>query len=536
LTVHRSHANVAGTRARAPDLPRRSRGYFGAPVLRRLAEGDGRRAAGWFPVSGTSADGDVPARSAAGSAAGRGRGHAEAGSRMTQRRSTIEEQFRNTHPRSESLSRRALRAIAGGLTHDIRYLRPFPIYVERAGGSRKWDVDGHELIDYWMGHGALLLGHGHADVLRAVAAQLDRGTHYGACHELEVRWAEQVIKLVPGVERVRFAGSGTEATLLAIRLARAATGRDKIVKFEGHFHGWHDYAAAAVRPPFHRPVSAGVPDGVLAGLVICPPNDWDAFLALAADRDDVAGVILEPGGGSSGTIPTDRDFLRRLREYTRARRIVLIFDEVISGFRFAPGGAQQRYDVYPDLTTFAKILAGGLPGGAVAGAAELMDRLAFTDDSVWNRDLRVGHAGTFNANPLSAAAGIATLDLTADGRPQARADRAAERLRAGIAEVIRRRDVDALVYGESSVINLFLGPDRHGLALDRPPPHLDHRLLMEHPDPDAYHHLRCALILHGVDFPLFHGWVSAAHSDGDLERTVEAFDAAMCLARDEGVL
>ena len=455
---------------------------------------------------------------------------------MTKTKVSVEEQFRRAHPRSEALFRRAKAAIAGGLTHDIRYLRPFPIYVDRAGGSRKWDVDGHELIDYWVGHGALFLGHANPTVQQAVGNQLGRGTHYGACHELEVRWAEAVLKLMPRAERVRFVGSGTEATLLAIRLARAATGKDKIVKFEGHFHGWHDYAVAAVRPPFDRPISAGVPQGVLAGLLICPPNDWDAFVALTSGRDDIAGVILEPGGGSSGTIPTDRGFLARLREFTRAQGMVLIFDEVITGFRFAPGGAQQRYEIYADLTTLAKILAGGLPGGAVVGGAVIMDQLAFRDDSVWNREDRVAHAGTFNANPLSAAAGIATLEQLADGQAQAKADRAGEILRAGIAEVIETLGVDAYVYGESSIVNLFLGPGRHGLDVGRPDSRLDHRLLMGHPNLEAYHMLRCALILHGVDLPLFHGWISAAHSDEDLEKTIRAFEAALCLVQDEGPL
>jgi len=449
---------------------------------------------------------------------------------------SIDERFRRAHPRSEALFRQAKAAIAGGLSHDIRHLRPFPIYVDRAGGSRKWDVDGHELIDYWVGHGALFLGHANPTVQQAVGSQLGRGTHYGACHELEVRWAEAVLKLMPRAERVRFVGSGTEATLLAIRLARAATGKDKIVKFEGHFHGWHDYAAAAVRPPFDRPMSAGVPQGVLADLLICPPNDWDAFVALTFGRDDIAGVILEPGGGSSGTIPTDRGFLARLREFTRAQGMVLIFDEVITGFRFAPGGAQQRYEIYADLTTLAKILAGGLPGGAVVGGAVIMDQLAFRDDSVWNREDRVAHAGTFNANPLSAAAGIATLEQLADGQAQAKADRAGEILRAGIAEVIETLGVDAHVYGESSIVNLFLGPGRHGLDVGRPDSRLDHRLLMGHPNLEAYHMLRCALILHGVDLPLFHGWISAAHSDEDLEKTIRAFEAAVCLVQDAGAL
>jgi len=447
---------------------------------------------------------------------------------------SIYEQFRRTHPRSEALFRQAQATIAGGLTHDIRHLHPFPIYVDHARGSRKWDVDGHEFIDYWVGHGALMLGHGHPAMREAIAVQIDRGTHYGACHELEIRWAEQVLKLIPWVDRIRFVGSGTEATLLAIRLARAATGKGKIVKFEGHFHGWHDYAVVAVRPPFDRPVSAGVPQGVLDEILICPPNDWDTFMALASGRDDIAGVILEPAGGSCGTIPANYDFLARLREFTRAHGMVLIFDEVISGFRMAPGGAQQRYGVYADLTTLAKILAGGLPGGAVAGSAALMDQLAFRDDPAWNREERVGHAGTFNANPLSAAAGLATLPLLADGQVQIGADRATQMLRSGIADVIRVLGVDACVYGESSIANLFLGPHRHNLVLDRPDARPDHHLLMAHPNQEAYHRLRCALILHGVDFPLFHGWMSAAHSDEDIEKTIRAFEAAFRLMRDEG--
>ncbi|MBZ0160035.1 aspartate aminotransferase family protein [Candidatus Methylomirabilis sp.] len=449
---------------------------------------------------------------------------------------SIYEQFRRMHPRSEALFRRAQMTIAGGLTHDIRHLHPFPIYVDRAHGSRKWDVDDHELIDYWMGHGALILGHGHPTVQQAIVDQLGRGTHYGACHELEIQWAEQVLKLIPGIDRVRFVGSGTEATLLAIRIARAVTGRDKIVKFEGHFHGWHDYAAAAIRPPFDRPMSAGVPQGVLHDILICPPNDWDAFMMLTAHRNDIAGVILEPAGGSCGTIPTDLGFLKRLRDFTRAQDIALIFDEVISGFRLAPGGAQQQYGIYADLTTLAKILAGGMPGGAVAGRAPLMDQLAFRDDQTWNREERVWHAGTFNANPLSAAAGTATLPLLADGQVQSRADRAGQALRDGINEVIAQLGADACAYGESSIVNLFLQPRRHALLLDRPDSTVDHCLLMEHPNQEAYHQMRCALILNGVDFPLFHGWVSAAHSDEDMEKTIRAFEAALRLMQDEGAL
>src|SRR5687767_1383446 len=331
---------------------------------------------------------------------------------------TIHETYRARHPKAAALYDRARRAIPGGITHDIRHLTPFPIYIESAAGTRKRDVDGHEYVDYWMGHGALFLGHCHPAVVAAVQAQMARGTHLGASHELEVRWAELVNRLVPSAELTRFTMSGTEATHLAMRIARAATGRPRIVKFAGHFHGWHDGAVAGVAPPYEVPMSAGIPGATLDQVLVLPPNDVKA-VEVALARGDVAAVILEPAGGSSGTIPTIPGYLQELREVTRRHDVVLIFDEVITGFRYAPGGAQQYYGVTPDLTTLAKIVAGGLPGGAVCGAARYMSLLAFRGDATWDRISRVAHAGTFNANPLTATAAIATLTRCADGALQA---------------------------------------------------------------------------------------------------------------------
>lgn len=452
-----------------------------------------------------------------------------------ERGARIVEAYRRAHPTSEALFRRAKGSIPGGITHDIRHLKPFPLYVERAQGSRKWDVDGHELIDYWMGHGALLLGHCPPEVTRAVAAQLEKGTHYGACHELEVRWAEAVKRLIPSAETVRFTMSGTEATQLAIRLARAYTGKTKVIKFEGHFHGWHDYAMAGVKPPYAEPLSSGVPDGPLQDILLSPPNDLSWVEALLREHE-VAAVILEPGGGTAGAVPTAPGFLQGLRELTAQRGVVLIFDEVITGFRYAPGGAQEYYGVTPDLTTLAKILAGGLPGGAVAGKAAIMDRLAFSDDLLGGRGRKVAHAGTFNANPLSAAAGLAMLELIADGEAQKRAARAAELFRNGVNEVITRLNVDAWVYGEASVFHLLLEPRHLGVGRPGSGEPLNHWTLLSYPNLDLYHLLRVALILNGVDFPGFHGWVSAVHSDEDIEQTVRAFEQALKMLREEGVL
>jgi glutamate-1-semialdehyde 2,1-aminomutase len=426
---------------------------------------------------------------------------------------TIPERYRQLHPKAAALFERAQQVIPGGITHDIRYLRPFPIYVERAAGPRKWDVDGHEYLDYWMGHGALFLGHCHPAVVKAIREQAARGTHLGASHELEVRWAELVRQLVPSAEMVRFTMSGTEATHLALRVTRAFTGKSKIVKFQGHFHGWHDGVAAGVHPPFEIPLSAGVPGAILDQVLLCPPNDIKAVETLL-QRGDIAGVIIEPAGGQAGTTPTIPGYLQELRALTRRHEVVLIFDEVITGFRYAPGGAQAYFNVVPDLTTLAKIVAGGLPGGAVCGRRDLMSMMAHRGDPAWDRSERVAHAGTFNANPVSAAAAIATLEICADGALQARANKAGEELRRGLADAMKKAGVPGAVYGEVSIYHVsFEG--KPGLAgFDRPR------------RGELYHLLRCALINEGVDCSLHHGWISATHGEREIVATIAAYERA----------
>ncbi len=433
---------------------------------------------------------------------------------------TIHERFAAMHPRSAALAERARRAIPGGITHDIRHLVPFPIYVDRASGTRKWDVDGNEYIDFWMGHGALFLGHCHPAVVTAVQEQVARGTHLGASHELEIRWAELVNRLIPCGALTRFTMSGTEATHLALRVARAYTGRSRVVKLSGHFHGWHDGVVAAVNPPYDVPLSAGIPGAMLEPVAVCPPNDVKA-VQTAIEAGDVAAVILEPAGGQAGTTPTIPGYLADLREVTRKHGVVLIFDEVITGFRYAPGGAQEYFGVTPDMTTLAKIVAGGLPGGALTGSRELLSMLAHRGDAAWDRTRRVAHAGTFNANPLSAAAAIATLELCADGSLQTRANKAGETMRREVGEALRRAGAPGEVYGEASIYHVsFEG--RPGLAgFDRPRRgHL-------------YHLLRCALANEGVDCSMNHGWISALHSDEDIERSVAAYERAFRAMVDE---
>jgi len=307
--------------------------------------------------------------------------------------------------------------------------------------------------------------------------------------------------------------SGTEATHLGLRIARAFTGRPKVVKFHGHFHGWHDGVVAAVNPPFDVPMSAGVPSSVLDQLLLCPPNDIKAVESLL-ERGDVAAVILEPAGGQSGTTPTIPGYLQELRALCTRHNVVLIFDEVITGFRYAPGGAQAYFGVTPDMTTLAKIVAGGLPGAAVVGKKALMSMMAHRGDPTWDRTERVAQNGTFNSNPVSAAAAIATLELVADGSLHARANKLGDALRAGLTEALRRAGAPGACFGEASIFHIsFEG--RPGLAgFDRPQ------------KGELYHRLRCALLNNGVDWAQHHGWISAVHTEAHIERTVAAYEKA----------
>jgi glutamate-1-semialdehyde 2,1-aminomutase len=448
---------------------------------------------------------------------------------------SLEAQFAQACPGSQALYARACEVFPSGVTHDNRFLRPFPLYVSHAQGARKWDVDGHAYIDYWMGHGALLLGHNHPEVTRAVQAQLLKGTHYGAGHALEVAWGEWVQRLIPSAARVKFTSSGTEATLMAIRLARSYTGKKKIVKFEGHFHGWHDHVVAGVHPPYDVPVSPGLLAEIVGSTVLCPPNDVRALEQVLAQDRDIACVMVEPTGASFGTIPTRGEFLRELRRLTTAHEVLLIFDEVITGFRVAPGGAQAYYDVTPDLTTLAKILAGGLPGGAVAGRRDILAWLEFQDGE-WNRFKKIAHPGTFNANPLSAAAGTAALPIVATGEAQRHANHLAHHLRVALNEVLARRGVNWCVYGEFSGLHVLMGyaPPAGG-RFDAEAFRYDYRQL-KRGDPTLQHAFRVAMILNGVDLPAGTAMTSAVHTEADVEATVKAFDRALELLHTQRLL
>ena len=316
---------------------------------------------------------------------------------------------------SEKLFAEALKYIPGGVNSPVRAFRAVggqPFFVNRAQGAHVWDVDGNELVDYVCTWGPAILGHAHPKIIAAIKAAADHGTSFGIPNPFEVTMAKLICELVPGVQKVRMCNSGTEACMSAIRLARGFTKRDKIIKFDGCYHGHTDsllVKAGSGALTFGYPDSAGVPAAFTQHTIVLPFNDTDAVkAAFAANKAEIAGIIVEPVPGNAGLYLPKPGYLEFLSEITKANGALLIFDEVMTGFRLAPGGAQERFGIKPDLTTLGKIIGGGLPVGALGGRADIMDLLAPLGP--------VYQAGTLSGNPLAMAAGIAALEELSSSR------------------------------------------------------------------------------------------------------------------------
>nr|WP_240942941.1 aspartate aminotransferase family protein [Planosporangium thailandense] len=415
----------------------------------------------------------------------------------------------------------ACKVIAGGVSSDIRRSTTSapPLYIDHASGSHLWDVDGNEYVDYVLGQGPLLFGHSHPRIVEAVTKQLARGQVYSAQHALEVEVAELVCELVPCAELVRFNSVGSEAVQGAWRLARGLTGRPKVLKFEGHYHGWYDSALFSLHPSLDEAGPADHPRAVLGslgqlpsaadGLVIAPWNDLAAFNRLLDEHaGEIAAVTMEPLLCNTGCIEPHAEFLRGVRERTRRDGIVLIFDEVITGFRLAPGGAQEWFGVVPDLAVFGKAIAGGLPLSCIAGTAEVMRPIV---------EGRVGHSGTFNSNPVVMAAAAAALSMIAEQR-DALYDPLRERGRRlveGIAERAKAAGVDILTSGPGPIVQTYqtsrsaIDNYRDFATVDR------ERTLRFH----------AALLDQGVNSVSRGLWfLSTAHDDADIDRTLNAVE------------
>ncbi len=404
--------------------------------------------------------------------------------------------------RSTDLMAKAERLFPGGVSSPVRAFGAVggtPRVIERAAGARLWDVDGNELIDYVGSWGPMILGHAHPAVTEAIIAAARRGTSYGAPNPHEVELAELITAAMPHVERLRFVSSGTEAAMSALRLARAATGRERIVKMAGGYHGHADaLLVEAGSGATGMPASAGVTAGAAGDTLVAPYGDAAAVERLLAEHR-VAAVIVEPVAANMGVVPPPPGYLQRLRSVTHAHGALLIFDEVITGFRIARGGATERYGVVPDLVVLGKIIGGGLPVGAYGGRADLM-RLVAPDGPVYQ-------AGTLSGNPLAMAAGAATVSQLTP-RLYAGLEEAAARLAAGLADAARAAPVDTRISRVASLLTVFL-PD------------------------GAYPRFFHAMLAAGIMLPpsAHEAWfVSSAHSGPDLDATLRAARDAFAVA------
>jgi len=349
--------------------------------------------------------------------------------------------------KSKEVFERAKAIIPGGVSYQIRQFEPYPFCVARASGSRLYDVDGNEFVDFWCTHFAQILGHAYPSVVEALAEQARKGYHHGAFSELESSLAAMVTRMVPSAEAVKFANSGTEANMYAIRLTRTFTKRVKVAKFEGGWHGGYDALHVAVLSPFEAPQSGGLSDGSVADTISLPYNDLETTRK-RLKAEPPACVIVEPVMLVAGVLPARRDFLRGLRELCDELDSLLVFDEVVTGFRLGKGGGQEYYGVLPDLTTLGKILGGALPIGAIAGRADIM---AHTDREKYSGTDFSFIGGTGICNAMSMAAGIATLQELEKGDVYSKINGLGEMARVKLTEAFRDRGVPFQATGVGSM-------------------------------------------------------------------------------------
>ncbi len=421
--------------------------------------------------------------------------------------------------RSRELFEESCNYLAGGLGSNARMaVEPHPIFVTHGEGSKFYDVDGNQYIDYALGLGPLILGHCPRPVIEAVRAQLERGSHFGAPHELEIKVSKRLTELVPSLELVRYNQSGTEAVQAALRVARAYTGKNKIIKFEGHYHGWADNLYVSYAPPSLEAMgpadaphkflhSAGQVESVLEDLIVLPWNNLDLVeKTINAYKDEIAAVLTEPIMCNASVILPKPGYLEGLRQVTADNEILFIFDEVITGFRVGLSGAQGYLGISPDLSVFAKAMAAGYPASCFGGKREIMELIAAE---------KVAHAGTYNTNPLVLAAVDATLSELAreDGAVYRHIGRLAARLRHGLQEIFQRAGLGVQIQGPETIFSMMFTD--HEITNFRDAFQADAERLMR---------FRKELRLRGVytkPSPRDIWYISAAHTDEDIDRTLE---------------
>ena len=420
--------------------------------------------------------------------------------------------------KSESLFEKSLNHIPGGVNSPVRAFRGVggqPFFVERAAGARIWDVDGNEYIDYVGTWGPAILGHAHPSIIEAVKGAADHGTSFGIPSEPEVQMAKLVKECVASVEKVRMVNSGTEACMSAIRVARGFTDRTKIIKFDGCYHGHADsllVKAGSGALTCGNPDSDGVPAEFTAHTVVLPFNDREAIEhAFAVNKGQVAGVILEPVPGNAGVYLPQSGYLEFLREITAANGSLLIFDEVMTGFRVSLAGAQGRFGITPDLSCFGKIIGGGLPVGAFGGRAEIMDVLA--------PDGPVYQAGTLSGNPLAMAAGIAVLEELQSGTVYERLEVLGARLEKGLNAAAEKANIPVIIQRAGSMSCLFFA--------DQPVNNLTDAMLANRERFNKYFHGMLAQGVYLAPSAFEAAFLSAAHTEADIDATISAAEKVM---------
>ncbi len=416
---------------------------------------------------------------------------------------------------SEKLFEEAKKYIPGGVNSPLRAFKPNPFFVERGEGSYLYDVDGNKYIDYCLAYGPLILGHANPQIVEALDNQAAFGTSYGAPTEGEITLAKEVVDRIPCADKVRFVNSGGEATMSAIRAARGFTGRDKIVKFEGAYHGAHDYCLVKQGDGFESlPDCSGIPLDTTKNTLVVPYNDEEALTALIdAEGENIACIILEVIMGNIGFIPPKPGYLEFLRKITEENGIVLIFDEVITGFRLSRGGAQEYYGVTPDMTTLGKIVGGGMPMGAFCGKEEIMDVIAPVGP--------VYQAGTFSGNPMSVVAGISMLNQL-DDDAYANLEEKGSYLRGAMADIVEDLDLNITPVGAGSMYQIYFNPNEILNSVDA-----------KASDADRFLVYFKELLNEGIFIPPSQfecNFLSTAHTMDDLDNTVIAIEKALKVA------
>jgi glutamate-1-semialdehyde 2,1-aminomutase len=425
--------------------------------------------------------------------------------------------------KSKTLFERAKKILPGGVNSPVRAFEPYPFFVDHAYGSRMVSADGAAYIDYCMAYGALLLGHAYPEIMQAVQNQLSKGSVYGAPTEREVEFAELIAKASPCMEMLRLVNSGTEATMHAIRTARGYTGRKKFIKFEGCFHGSHDNVlvkAGSGAATFGTPNSLGIPEESTQNTIVLPYNDIEAVeQVMKREGNEVAAVIVEPVLGNVGLILPKKDYLPYLRKITSSYGSVLIFDEIITGFRLALGGAQEYFNVKPDMATLGKVLGGGFPLAAFGGKKEIMQNVSPVG--------KVYQAGTFSGNPVSTTAGFTTLNILNKRKNEIypKLEKNCAKLKQALTDLAQTRKVQARVYSIASMYQIFFIAD----------PVIDYACAKASDTQmfTAYFH---ELLRQGVFIPPSQFetcFVSDAHTEEDLRYTIDAFDKALSKAAKE---